>query len=92
MCLRADALELFGCDLADEGPLVVCSVAALSCCFNGRPVSMPPHPPTGGPATRELSFGELGSNRCDSSSPGPRTPEGTGGGWRVACGGVPRGF
>ena len=45
-------------------------------------VSMP-HPPIGGPATRELGFGELGSNRCDSSSPGPRTPEGTGG-WGVA--------
>ena len=54
-------------------------------------VSMP-HPPIGGPATRELGFGELGSNRCDSSSPGLRTPEGTGGGgvaWRgVAWRGV----
>ena len=50
-----------------------------------RDVVSQPQPPIGGPATRELGFGELGSNRCDSSSPGPRTPEGTGG-WRVACG------
>ncbi len=36
----------------------------------------------------ELSFGELRKEVV--SDPGPRTPEGTGGG--VACGGVPRGF
>ena len=48
-------------------------------------VSMP-HPPIGGPATGELSFGELRKEVV--SDPGPRTPEGTGG---VACGGVCRG-
>ena len=47
-----------------------------------------PQPPIGGPAARELSFGELWKEVV--SDPGPRTPEGTGGWrggvWRCAAG------
>ena len=38
-----------------------------------------PQPPIGAHATGELSFGELWKEVV--SDPGPRTPEGTGGGW-----------
>ena len=40
-----------------------------------------PQPPIGVHATGELSFGELLWKEV-VSDPGPRTPEGTGGGWR----------